>query len=144
MNEPYDKENTSERERLFKITASLREEDLRRPLPNGWSVATKLLHLAFWDRYCLALLKSWKSTTPSLSSLDVDAVNDAVRMLSGAIPLQTVPTLVREAAEAVDRHVAGISPELRSAIEALGRVRLLNRSIHRRAHLDQIEKALSA
>jgi hypothetical protein len=35
----------AERQRLFKITAKLTEEDLTWQLPNGWSVATKLSHL---------------------------------------------------------------------------------------------------
>jgi len=144
MSPPYENENDAERERLFKLTANLTETDLRRSIPNGWSVATKLLHLAFWDRYCLALLKSWKNTTPALSSLDVDAVNEAVKILSEAIPVSQSVPLAQQAAEAVDREVSRITPELRSAIEALGRTRLLNRSLHRRAHLDQIEKSLKA
>jgi hypothetical protein len=74
----------------------------------------------------------------------VDAVNAAVRILSEAIPPSESVRLVREAAEAVDHYVTGVSPELRSGIEAIGRVRLLNRSIHRRTHVDQIEKALNS
>ena len=55
MNETYVIENTVERDRLMALTARLTEEELRRQLPNGWSVATKLAHLAFWDLYWLAL-----------------------------------------------------------------------------------------
>jgi hypothetical protein len=51
--------------------------------------------------------------------------------------------LVRDAAEAVDREVECATPELRSAIFAAGRERILKRFIHRRAHLDQIEPVLS-
>ena len=144
MSQPYENENNAERERLLKMTANLTERDLRRPMPNGWSIATKLLHLAFWDRYCLGLLRAWKNTTPALSSLDVDAVNEAVKFLSQAVPPGEAVRLAREAAEAVDHEVSIIKPELRSAVETLGRTRLLNRSLHRRAHLDQIEDALKA
>jgi hypothetical protein len=35
--------------RLSMITARQTAEDLLPPLPNGWTIATKLAHLAFWD-----------------------------------------------------------------------------------------------
>jgi len=47
MIEVYVRENTIERARLNAITTKLTEADLSRELPNGWSVATKLAHLAF-------------------------------------------------------------------------------------------------
>jgi hypothetical protein len=142
MSDDYTHENAAERERLFRLTAGLSEADLAQPLPKGWSVATKLLHLAFWDQYCLALLARWKSTVPSTSSMDVDAVNEAVRVLSTAVPASAVIPLVRTAAEAVDREVEGITPGLREAIEKAGRERVIRRFLHRRAHLDQIEMVL--
>jgi DinB superfamily len=142
MSDDYIHENAMERARLFSLTARLTESELTQPLPNGWSVATKLLHLAFWDRYCAALLKRWRNDIPSISSLDVDAVNEAVRVLSVAVPATDVVPLVRAAAEEADREAEQIAPELRAAIEGAGRERVLRRSLHRRAHLDQIEEAL--
>lgn len=142
MGDDYRQENDIQRARLFRVTAALKKADLARPIPNGWTVATKLMHLAFWDQYALALLKRWRSTTPALSTLDVDAVNNAVRVLSLAVPTSAVVKLVRTAAEAVDREVAGLPTDLCAAIEQAGRGRILRRSVHRRAHLDQIEQAL--
>jgi predicted transcriptional regulator len=49
---------------------------------------------------------------------------------------------VRESAEAIDRKVESISPELAAAIETAGYVHFLRRAIHRRQHLDQIEFVL--
>ena len=144
VSDDYLHENAIERERLFRLTESLNEAQLTRPVANGWSVATKLLHLAFWDQYCLALLKSWKDATPSVSSLDVDAVNEAVRVLSNAVPGSAVIPLVRAAAEAVDREVQELTSGLRAAIEKAGRERIFKRFIHRRMHLDQVEQALRA
>lgn len=138
MHDVYAKQNAAERERLVRLTTGLTEEQLKRPLPNGWTVATKLLHLAFWDQYCLALLRAWKHTSVFTSSLDVDAINHAVRVLSEAIPASAVVPLVRAAAEAVDKEIESIGPELRAAIEGLGRARLLQRWIHRREHLEQM------
>ncbi len=142
MSDDYIQENTNERARLFRLTEALKKSELTRPLPNGWSVATKLLHLAFWDQYCAVLLKRWRNETPSASTLDIDAVNDAVRTLSLAVPVGQVVRLVRAAAEEVDRVAEQIPPEVRAAIEGAGRGRVLRRWIHRRAHLDQVEEAL--
>jgi len=142
MSNDYLHENATERARLLTLTAPLTQADLMRPIPNGWTIATKLLHLAFWDRYCVAMLKTWKTTNPSLSTLDVDAVNDAVRFLSLAVPPSAVVQLVCAAAEEVDREVENTTPELRAAVEQAGRGRVLRRFIHRRTHLDQIEQAL--
>jgi hypothetical protein len=51
--------------------------------------------------------------------------------------------LVRAAAAAaIDKRLESISPELRSALETSGRVRLLHRALHRREHLDESEPAL--
>lgn len=142
MGDTYAAQNTAERERLIRLTSNLGDTDLKRDLPNGWSVATKLAHLAFWDEYVLAQLRKWERSGFTSTSVEVDAVNEAVRSLSEAIPLRATVQLAQAAAEAIDAHLVGISQELRAAIEASGRVRLLNRSLHRREHLDQIEKAL--
>src|SRR5215469_1465086 len=142
MDDDYIQENTKERNRLFTLIAGLTYPELQCPVGQEWTVATKLLHLAFWDRYCLELLKRWKNQTPSMSTLDVDSVNESVKSLSRAIPYHALATVVRDAAEAVDREVECATSELRSSILAAGRERLLKRFIHRRAHLDQIEKAL--
>jgi hypothetical protein len=142
MSDTYASQNTSEREHLERLTSSLSEADLKLPLANGWSVATKLAHLAFWDEYVLALLKKWERDGFTSSSVEVDAINEAVRALSKAIPPRATVELARAAAEAIDAHLQKITPELRAAIEASRRTRLLNRSLHRREHLEQIEKAL--
>jgi len=142
MDDDYIKENTKERDRLFRLTVGLKDPDLARPVGTAWTVATKLLHLAFWDRYALELLKRWKTTMPSISTLDVDAVNESVKTLSAAIPYSAIGKLARDSAGMVDREVECATPELRSAVVAAGRERILKRFIHRRAHLDQVETAL--
>lgn len=143
MNPAYVADNTAQRHRLIQVTARLSEPDLTRPVSGGWSVATKLAHLAFWDNYCLVQLEAWERTGVTPASVDVDAVNQAVRTLSEAIPPGTAARLACAAAEAIDRKLERLSAELVAAIEAAGRVRILRRSMHRQEHLDQIETALS-
>lgn len=138
----YLRENAAQRQRLGALVRRLSDEDLGRPLEGGWTVATLLAHLAFWDRRQLLLLQRWEREGVGPSPVDVDAVNEAVRALSAAIPPRAAAQLAVEAAEAVDRELEQLPPDLVAAIEAAGTVRALRRSMHRREHLDQIERAL--
>jgi hypothetical protein len=142
MNTVYATENAAERQRLFVLTEKWAEADLTRELANDWSVATKLAHLAFWDLYYLALIEHWERTGFRSSSAEVDAINLAVRHISRAIPPAAAAELARASADAIDRKLETIDSGLEEAIEESGHVRLLRRAIHRREHLDQIERAL--
>src|SRR5580704_4710633 len=144
MNNIYTSENASECERLLKLVRTLTDADLTHPIPGGWTVATKLAHLAFWDQHILARLKTAQRSGFQLLSLSplFDEINAAVRTLSEAIPPRAAAELAVAAAEAVDRLLETITPELRQSIAANGGERFLNRALHRRGHLDQIEQAL--
>jgi hypothetical protein len=144
MVDDYAADNTAERKRLFALTSRWTEVDLSREMPNGWTVATKLAHLAFWDEYYLARIEQWERTGLTAANDDVEALTHAVRQLSGALSPKAAVTLVRAAAEAIDTRLTSITPKLRSAIEASGRVRLLHRALHRREHLDDIERVLGS
>jgi hypothetical protein len=142
MSESHVEDNAVERRRLVQLTEGWTDAELARELGKGWSVATKLLHLAFWDQYAAALIRKWKRDGLTESPFDTDALNEAIRVLSRAVAPQAVVALARSAADEVDREVEEVAPELRAAIEKKGRSRALCRSVHRRAHLDQIESAL--
>jgi 7-keto-8-aminopelargonate synthetase-like enzyme len=142
MEKTFIAENNAERQRLFEMTAKLTEKDLARQLPNGWSVADALVHLAFWDTYGLFLLREWQKNGFKATSSDIPAVNEGVRVLSSAIPANAVVSLVRQAAEAVDSEVEKIAPKLIAAIEAGGKSCYLHRAEHRSAHLNRIESEL--
>jgi len=142
MSNPYASENTSQRNRLAKLVSTLSEDELKRPMSGDWTVATKLAHLAYWDQYVLARLEKWERSGFESVSIPVDEINAAVRAISLAIPPQSAAQLALTAAEAVDWHLENISLELRATIEASGGLRMLNRSLHRREHLDQIDQAL--
>ena len=108
----------------------------------GWRVSVALAHMAFWDTYALARLTRWEQSGVIPSSSDVDAINNAMRPLSEAIPARDAIKLALDAADAVDRKVEGLSSELAAAIEAAGLPQTLRRSVHRNEHLDDIERAL--
>ncbi len=135
--------NDSERVRLNALLDGLSDEDLGRRISNGLTIATVLVHLAFWDEYACSALLGWRESGFSDSRTNFDAINSAVLALAAAIPAHAAIEMVRAAADAVDREAAAVSPELAATVEANGKVRMLERAQHRRSHLDQIEAVLS-
>src|SRR5262245_45811872 len=144
MEQAYATENTHERQRLRTLVARLSDDDLKRPLPNGWTVAITLAHLAFWDRQRLALLRRWERDGVKPAPADADTINEGVRVLATALPPRTAAQLAVDAAEAVDQALEQLSAEMVTQIEVGGQASLLRRAVHRRGHLDRIEHALRA
>ena len=56
---------------------------------------------------------------------------------------RTAAALAVTSAEGVDREIAAASPDFIKAVEALNEPYRLNRSIHRKLHLDEIEARLA-
>ena len=105
--------NRVQRERLRKLVASLDEAGLRTRLPNGWTVASTLGHLAFWDRQRLCLLQRWAAGDFRSGAYDSDVFNDAVAPL-----LEMIPPAQIAAAVAMERLERGLS--LIEELEASG------------------------
>jgi uncharacterized damage-inducible protein DinB len=144
MNTSYIEENTNGRERLRALVSRLSDEELAQPADDGWTIAAILAHLAFWDYRALVLIERWKKTGVGPSPIDTDGVNDAMKALCLAIPAREAANLAVKAAEAVDAELENLPEELRAEIDMLvqeGKFRT-NRSIHRNAHVDQIEERL--
>jgi len=139
----YVQANNTERERLHSLGARLTDDDLRRRLDNGMTIATVLLHLAFWDEYCRALLEQWEQPGFTPPRTNFEAVNAAIRSVASAVPERTAVKMALAAADAVDQKVEALRPDAVTAIEAAGSSRLLERALHRRGHLDQIDSALA-
>lgn len=142
MTYPYAADNTAQRERLIALVNRLSDSDMSRTVEHGWTVATVLVHLAFWDRHRWMVLNQWRKDG-QLPALAPDPVNDVVAILSAAIPPRAAARLAVEAAETLDRELEQLTPEQVTALEAAGMNRLLNRSLHRKDHLDQIEQVFS-
>ena len=142
MERAYATENRHERQRLRTLVAGVSDDDLTRPLPNGWTVAITLAHLAFWDRQRLALLRRWEREGVTPAPADADTINEGVRVLATALPPRAAAQLALDAAEAVDQALEQLSAEMLTQIEGGGQASLLRRAVHRRGHLDRIDQAL--
>jgi hypothetical protein len=141
-------QNDAERARLRALVARLTDADLARPMPAGWTVASVLAHVAFWDQRILVLLDRWEQSPstapPAIHEADVDWVNDATKALLLAMPPRRAAELTVATAEAVDARVAALPDALLARNEAAGSPLSMTRSVHRQEHLDEIERVLKA
>ena len=142
----YVKSNDTERARLKALVSKCTDADLAHALPAGWTVAGVLGHLAFWDQRIIVLLDQWetKGVAPNLEiEDDVDWINDAAKPMLLAVAPRAAARIALEIAETVDRRVAAVSDDLVTKNAAAGGPLNLDRGVHRREHLDEIEHVLS-
>jgi hypothetical protein len=146
MDRSYVTENAAERARLSALVARLNDADMVRPISPTWTVGVGLAHLAFLDRLWLAKFEEWERTgavqMPEVRTL-IHGLNDGMLPWWRTIAPAQVKHEVMAAAEAVDSKVASLADPLVEAILAV-RPRTLVRAIHRRHHLDQLERALAS
>ena len=135
--------NQEQLERLRRIVAQLDDDDLRRELPDGWTVADALAHLAFYDRRAQILLERFAREGVFASPYDYETINAALPHLTRRIPPREIAAEVVEAAEAADRAAAATPAALVGEIQRLNQVKL-ERAEHRRSHLDDIEALLAS
>ncbi len=139
----HNSENAAARARLHAFAERLTPQRLGYSLHNGWTVADALVHLAFWDSYSLALLANWKKGVAPSESANIHATNAGVAALSRNIPPEAAVALAKQAAEAVDREVESLAPELGAAIAASKFQFLLFRACPRTEHLKTMESELA-
>ena len=137
--------NRTQTERLRRIARRLDAAMLAVRMPNGWSVAGTLAHLALWDRFRLSLMRRWAAGQPGSSIIDANVFNDAVQPLLEMIPHESVAVVAVAAAEEIDALLLDLSDEvIEAALARPDAVNLnLNRGSHRKHHLDRIEQALA-
>jgi hypothetical protein len=134
--------NRVQRARLTKLVRNLDEAELRTQLPNGWTVAGALGHLAFWDRQRLCLLRRWAAGDIRSGAYDGDVFNDAVQPLLEMIPPEQIASAAVRAAEEIDALLLELPDEVIEAALARPDAPHVDRGEHRRHHLDRIDEAL--
>lgn len=146
MDRPYIGRNDASRERLRQLVARLSDAQMNRAIGNGWTVSVVLAHLAFWDRF---VLERWNRAErdgalvpPVLDDSMPDLINAAALPQWQAMPPSIAARDALEAAATVDRKIEELSPAATRAVLASTRLVLLDRSMHREPHLDEIEDAL--
>jgi hypothetical protein len=142
--------NKRQLERLRSLVERLDADKLAVDLPNGWTVAGALAHLALWDRQRLGLMRRWAAgdmcpgePPDAARKYDGDLFNDAVQPLLELIPPERAARAAVRAAEEVDAFLLEVSDEVVETALARPDAPNLDRGSHRLHHLDIIEKALA-
>lgn len=136
--------NRSQTERLRQLVRRLDQEKLILRMPNGWTVAEALAHIAFWDRQRLCLMRRWAAGESCTGDYAGDVFNDAMLPLLELIPPALAAAVAVEAAEEIDTLLLELPDEVIAAALARPDKPNLDRGSHRAHHLDQIEAALRA
>ena len=143
----HDRRNAESRERLARLVERLDADSLRSPMGQHWTVAAGLLHLSFWDRFTLerwADAERASLTTPRVVDDFVeDLINDTLTPMLLAGSVEQARALVLEAAQAVDNYIVRLPESTVAEVGRQGRPRLIDRSIHRNEHVDEIETLLA-
>lgn len=136
-------------ERLRALGARLSDEELTRLIDPPWTAAALFAHVAFWDRFVHARWRLAASTGSGTPLPIDDAVQELVQELVNDASLQqwlliTPRTAFQDclaAAAGVDALIASLKADVVSELVQARRERLVDRSLHRREHLDTLETA---
>jgi len=133
-------------DRLRALVERASDQDLSRPMDDGWTVASVLGHMAFWDLRIVTALERWgpdgSGPFPTYHDDAVDWINDAAKPIITALEPRAAARVAIRAAESADGAVAAMSDELLEKNAAAGGYINTDRADHRGEHLDEIEKLL--
>ena len=129
--------------RLRKLVDRLDASMLAVRLPNGWTVAVALGHIAFWDRQRLCLMRRWAAGNWCNGGYDGDLFNEVLLPFLETIPPDRAAEIALKSAEEVDAFLLTVPDEVVDTALARPDRPNLDRGLHREGHLDQIEEALA-
>jgi hypothetical protein len=135
--------NRVQTERLRKLAARLDARMLGVRLPNGWTVAVALAHVAFWDRQRLCLMRRWAAGDWCNGGYDGELFNEVLLPFLGLIPAERAAEIALRTAEEVDAFLLAVPDEVVESALARPDRPNLDRGSHREGHIDQIEKTLA-
>jgi hypothetical protein len=134
--------NKAQTGRLRELAKRLTPKMLTLRLPNGWTVAGALGHIAFWDRQRLCLMRRWANGVNAHTNYDGELFNEVLQPVLELIPPEQVAAFAIRCADEVDAFLLEVPDEVVAMALARPDKPNLDRGSHRAYHLDQIEKAL--
>lgn len=142
VSDAFARSNRTQTERLKGLVRRVDEKMLAVRLPNGWTVAVALAHLAFWDRHRLMLMRRWAAGEAASGAYDGNVFNDAVQPIFETIPPDHAARLAVSTAEEIDAFLLEVPTPVVEAALARADAPNLDRGSHREHHLDVVERAL--
>lgn len=139
----YNERNRRQTRRLRELRR-LSDEDLRLPVGEHWTVAIALAHIQYWDGRAVGALEAWRRhDLPLTLWTDGEGViNDVLLPVWSELPPREALEQAIRTAKVLDDMVEDLSPEEAEAV-AGRRYRVLDRSMHRGEHLDEVDAALN-
>jgi hypothetical protein len=139
----YVEANRASLERMRAFVDGATDDDLRTPMPAGWTVAAVLGHLAFWDQRVNVVLDMVEEGVkpPPYDEGSVDWINDTGKRFLLAMEPREVARLAVQIAEATDDRIARLPDD--ELEEATSLWFTQERWRDRTEHLDEIEQALA-
>jgi len=144
----FERANDESRGRLARLVNSLSPAQLEVDLGEGWTVASALGHMGFWDRWQAArwvemLAGTWTADSKSILAAE-HLANDALHPYWAGVSAKEMPDLALEAAARLDALIASAPDALVDSLEGTSIAFLLHRHRHRNEHLDHIERSIAA
>ena len=139
--------NDAQRQRLREVIARAGQGGLHQVVHDELDHRGQVAHLAYWDRFALAVLERWirgeEYFTDELPAFYDDALNDSLLAESLALPPSAAARLAEAAADRIDGRLRSLPGEVADRLLTDGdAARLLRRHRHRAEHLDEIERVL--
>jgi len=135
--------NRTQTERLRRLVRRLDASMLAVRLPNGWTVSGALMHIAFWDRQRMCMMRRWAAGIECSGAYDGEVFNETLQPVLDLVPPERATEFAVQSAEEVDALLLEVSDEVVAAALARPDAPNLDRGSHRGYHLDQIERALA-
>jgi hypothetical protein len=134
--------NRRSTDRMQTLIQGLSEKKLKQASGDNWPIHVMLAHLAFWDQRVLHVIELAKKN----NVLDVprfdDQLNDILTPFLGAIPPTKAVEMAITVARQLDQTLEECPRELFSQMMEVNN-RLVERSLHRNDHLNDIEKMIN-
>lgn len=130
------------RQRLQQFIDNATDEQLAQTIDGEWTVSAYLAHLAFFDRRAAYLLRRVLVGNYAPSPVEPDTINDNAIHQWRLIPPRAAAEEALTAAEEIDSVASSLTADHLTAMQDANTGIRYNRSTHRNAHLDQIERAL--
>ena len=142
MDTGYNERNRTQTQRLRGLR-SLGDEDLQRPVGEHWTVAIALAHIQYWDGRSVGAIEAWRrhGLPLTLWTNGEGVVNDVLLPVWGECSPREALEQAIKTAEVLDRIVEDLSSE-EAEVVSVQRYRVLDRSMHRSEHLDEMDTAL--
>ena len=143
MTSDVNSHNRASRERLASVIQRVGDRVIE--VEGGWTASALLAHIAFWDRLATVRLEKYLrdgETPVTAPPALTDLTNGAGMRQWVDTPAGVAAAQAKDAAAAIDKLVEALPDDTFAAIKAMGRHFIYDRSLHRKEHLDQIERAL--